>query len=42
MSNFKYHILVCGGTGCRASHGEEIVENFNQLLADKGLSNDTW
>lgn len=40
MSNFKYHILVCGGTGCRASHGEEIVENFNQLLADKGLSND--
>lgn len=40
MSNFKYHILVCGGTGCRGSHGEEIVENFNQLLADKGLSND--
>ena len=40
MSNFKYHILVCGGTGCRASHGEEIIENFNQLLADKGLSND--
>ena len=40
MSNFKYHILVCGGTGCRASHGEEIIDNFNQLLADKGLSND--
>ncbi|HNY63485.1 MAG TPA: NADH-ubiquinone oxidoreductase-F iron-sulfur binding region domain-containing protein [Bacteroidales bacterium] len=40
MSNFKYHILVCGGTGCRASHSDQIIANFNQLLADKGLSKD--
>ncbi len=31
------HILVCGGTGCRASQAEQIVKNFKQELAQKSL-----
>lgn len=41
MTKYKNHILVCGGTGCRASQGEEIVTNLKQKIAEKGLENDT-
>lgn len=37
MGKFKSHILVCGGTGCRASRGEEIVENLQAALQENGL-----
>jgi len=37
MANYKMHILVCGGTGCRASQAEQIVKNFKQELAQKSL-----
>ncbi len=37
MAKYKNHILVCGGTGCRASKGEEIVENLNQAVSSLGL-----
>jgi NADP-reducing hydrogenase subunit HndC len=37
MAKFKNHILVCGGTGCRASQGEEIVENLKLVLDQNGL-----
>jgi NADH:ubiquinone oxidoreductase subunit F (NADH-binding)/(2Fe-2S) ferredoxin len=40
MANYKYHILICGGTGCSASNSNQIQENFEQLLSDKNLSND--
>lgn len=40
MSNYKYHILLCGGTGCTASDSPKIKENFIQLLAEKNLSDD--
>ncbi|WP_066628675.1 NADH-quinone oxidoreductase subunit NuoF [Labilibacter marinus] len=40
MAHYKNHILVCGGTGCRASQGEEIVENLKQAVADNSLEND--
>lgn len=40
MADYKYHILICGGTGCKASKSAEIGVNFNQLLEDKGLEND--
>jgi len=32
MANYKYHILICGGTGCHASQSAKIKENFEQLL----------
>ncbi len=37
MTKYNSHILVCGGTGCRASQGEEIVENLKQAVADNSL-----
>ena len=40
MANYKYHILCCGGTGCKSSQSGEIVNNLNQILAEKNLTND--
>ena len=40
MAQYKYHILICGGTGCHASQSEKIIENFKQTLASKGLDNE--
>ncbi len=40
MTKFNNHILVCGGTGCRASQGEEIVENLKQAVIDNSLENE--
>ncbi len=40
MANYKMHILVCGGTGCRASQSEMILENLKSELETKGLSDD--
>lgn len=40
MSKFKFHLLVCGGTGCRASASEEILNNLKTIISDKGLENE--
>ena len=40
MAHYKNHILVCGGTGCRASQGEEIIENLKQAVADNSMENE--
>lgn len=40
MSKYKMHILVCGGTGCRASESDIIVANLKKELAAKGLENE--
>jgi len=40
MANYKYNVLVCGGTGCHASQSETIIGNFKKLLTDKNLDND--
>ncbi len=40
MSNFKYHVLICGGTGCNASQAAEIKTNFQQLVNEKSLTED--
>ncbi len=33
----KNHILVCGGTGCRASQSEEIIESLRHAIEHNGL-----
>jgi NADP-reducing hydrogenase subunit HndC len=38
MSKYSMHLLVCGGTGCRASSSDSIVENLKAELDAKGLS----
>lgn len=40
MTQFKMHLLVCGGTGCRASESEQLFHNLKKEIGDKGLEND--
>ena len=34
----KRHIVLCGGTGCLSSHSDQIKARFEEVLAEKGLS----
>ena len=40
MSKFRMHLLVCGGTGCRAAESSLIVESLKRELEEKGLGNE--
>ncbi len=40
MSKYRMHLLVCGGTGCRASESSLIGESLKRELEEKGLSNE--
>lgn len=40
MANYKMHVLVCGGTGCKSSASDIIVQNIKSLLVTSGLEND--
>ena len=37
MATYKYHILICASTGCRASRSAQIVERFRNYLKECGL-----
>lgn len=37
MTKYKMHLLVCGGTGCRAAESDAIVTNLKQELENNGL-----
>jgi NADP-reducing hydrogenase subunit HndC len=37
MSKYSMHLLVCGGTGCRASSSDAIVENLKNELQANGF-----
>ncbi|MDD2636041.1 MAG: NAD(P)H-dependent oxidoreductase subunit E, partial [Bacteroidales bacterium] len=37
MNKYKMHLLVCGGTGCKASESDKIVEQLNAELESHGL-----
>ena len=38
--SYKMHILVCGGTGCRASASHQIMTRLEECLRDKNLEDD--
>lgn len=38
--NYKMHILVCGGTGCRASASTQIITRLEECLRDKNLEDE--
>ena len=38
MSKYKMHLLVCGGTGCRSSASDSILENLKTELDERGLN----
>ncbi|HPT01460.1 MAG TPA: NADH-quinone oxidoreductase subunit NuoF [Bacteroidales bacterium] len=40
MATFKMHLLVCGGTGCRASESATLFQNLRAGIIQKGLEND--
>lgn len=40
MADYKMHILVCGGTGCRASQAESITSNLKNELELHSLSDE--
>jgi NADH-quinone oxidoreductase subunit F/NADP-reducing hydrogenase subunit HndC len=40
MAQYKMHLLVCGGTGCRASQSDEVIKNLNTELKNLGLESD--
>lgn len=40
MTQFKMHLLVCGGTGCRASESEQLFHNLKNEVTAKGMEND--
>jgi NADP-reducing hydrogenase subunit HndC len=40
MAKYRMHLLVCGGTGCRASESDSIVESLRNELAQQGLQSE--
>ena len=37
MAKYKMHLLVCGGTGCKASSSDAIVEMLKKEVAANNL-----
>lgn len=40
MTKIKYHMLVCGGTGCHASQSDLILKNLQELIVTGGLESE--
>ena len=40
MQNYKMHMLVCGGTGCKSANADQIVINLKKALSDCNMSED--
>jgi len=40
MSKYKMHVLVCGGTGCRSSASDSLLENLKTEVEERGLENE--
>ncbi len=40
MAKYKMHLLVCGGTGCKSSASDTIVENLKAELEHNSLEDD--
>ncbi len=40
MTQYKMHLLVCGGTGCRASESELLFHNLKKEIIEKSLENE--
>jgi NADP-reducing hydrogenase subunit HndC len=40
MAKFKMHMLVCGGTGCRASASDMLYKNLKKEVQEQGLQDD--
>ena len=41
MAQYSNYILVCGGTGCRASQSQDIIESLKAAVAEANLADTT-
>ena len=37
MDIYRAHVLCCGGTGCSSSGSAQLIERFEQKIAENGL-----
>ena len=40
MADYKFHILVCGGTGCLSSNSRQIAENLKDAVKAAGMADE--
>jgi NADP-reducing hydrogenase subunit HndC len=40
MTDYRMHILICGGTGCKSSESNEIKEKLNYFLSEYDLEDE--
>ncbi len=40
MSDYKFQMLVCGGTGCKSAQSDDIVKNLKSELEKVGMAED--
>lgn len=40
MTDYKMHLLICGGTGCKAVESDEIKKSLKQWIEETGLEDD--
>lgn len=40
MPNYRMNLLVCGGTGCKASGSSEVIETFEKEIEKAGLKDE--
>lgn len=40
MTDYKMHLLICGGTGCKASESDEIKSRLTQMIQDLELDDE--
>ena len=38
--DYKYNIMVCGGTGCRSCKSKKVQTKLEELVKEKGLEGD--
>jgi NADH:ubiquinone oxidoreductase subunit F (NADH-binding)/(2Fe-2S) ferredoxin/NAD-dependent dihydropyrimidine dehydrogenase PreA subunit len=40
MTDYKIHLLICGGTGCKSAESDEIKKSLKQWIEEVGLEDD--
>src|SRR6056297_3138678 len=40
MTDYKIHLLVCGGTGCKSAESDEIKKSLKRWIDEMGLEDD--
>ena len=40
LVNYKYNIMVCGGTGCRSCKSKKVQDRLEEIVREKGLEKD--